>query len=116
MYCQKCRTPLKLDGSLESLNPAAFELLVSKLIFTRRAACGWILTQLQTQQARRFRNTAPYLHLHELPTLRSDANSTNEPLEMLRRRFTGGPYRPRGRVASRTRRVCRKAIVETCPL
>ncbi|KAJ5157819.1 Vacuolar protein sorting-associated protein 30 [Penicillium canariense] len=31
MYCQKCRTPLKLDGSLESLNPAAFELLASKL-------------------------------------------------------------------------------------
>lgn len=30
MYCQKCRTPLKLDSSLESLNPAAFELLVSK--------------------------------------------------------------------------------------
>ncbi|KAA8642309.1 beclin 1 [Aspergillus tanneri] len=27
MYCQKCRTPLKLDGSLESLNPAAFDLL-----------------------------------------------------------------------------------------
>ncbi|KAJ5114483.1 hypothetical protein NUU61_000242 [Penicillium alfredii] len=29
MYCQKCRTPLKLDGSLESLNPAAFDLLVN---------------------------------------------------------------------------------------
>ncbi|EPS31534.1 hypothetical protein PDE_06489 [Penicillium oxalicum 114-2] len=29
MYCQKCRTPLQLDGSLESLNPAAFELLVN---------------------------------------------------------------------------------------
>ncbi|KAF3399113.1 Vacuolar protein sorting-associated protein atg6 [Talaromyces pinophilus] len=28
MYCQKCRTPLKLDGSLEALNPAAFDLLV----------------------------------------------------------------------------------------
>ncbi len=28
MYCQKCRTPLKLDGSLEDLNPAAFDLLV----------------------------------------------------------------------------------------
>ncbi|KAF2400525.1 autophagy protein Apg6 [Trichodelitschia bisporula] len=27
MYCQKCRTPLKLDGSLEELNPAAFKLL-----------------------------------------------------------------------------------------
>ncbi|KAL4883733.1 autophagy protein Apg6-domain-containing protein [Aspergillus karnatakaensis] len=28
MQCQKCRTPLKLDGSLESLNPAAFDLLI----------------------------------------------------------------------------------------
>ncbi|OXV07715.1 hypothetical protein Egran_04520 [Elaphomyces granulatus] len=28
MYCQKCRSPLKLDGSLESLNPAAFDLLI----------------------------------------------------------------------------------------
>jgi beclin 1 len=28
MFCQKCRTPLKLDGSLEDLNPAAYDLLV----------------------------------------------------------------------------------------
>jgi hypothetical protein len=32
MYCQKCRTPLKLDGSLESLNPAAFDLLVGEFL------------------------------------------------------------------------------------
>jgi beclin 1 len=31
MYCQKCRTPLKLDKSLEELNPAAFDLLVGML-------------------------------------------------------------------------------------
>ncbi|KAI0473962.1 APG6-domain-containing protein [Xylariaceae sp. FL0804] len=29
MYCQKCRAPLKLDGSLGELNPAAFDLLVA---------------------------------------------------------------------------------------
>ncbi|KAH7027674.1 autophagy protein Apg6-domain-containing protein [Microdochium trichocladiopsis] len=29
MYCQKCRTPLKLDSSLAELNPAAFDLLVT---------------------------------------------------------------------------------------
>ncbi|KAI6783302.1 uncharacterized protein J7T54_004329 [Emericellopsis cladophorae] len=29
MYCQKCRQPLKLDGSLEDLNPAAYDLLIS---------------------------------------------------------------------------------------
>nr|POF25969.1 vacuolar protein sorting-associated protein atg6 [Quercus suber] len=28
MQCQKCRTLLKLDGSLESLNPASFQILV----------------------------------------------------------------------------------------
>lgn len=33
MYCQKCRTPLKLDSSLEELNPAAFDLLVGKYLF-----------------------------------------------------------------------------------
>lgn len=30
MFCQKCRTPLKLDGSLEDLNPAAYDLLVGQ--------------------------------------------------------------------------------------
>ncbi|KAL8338667.1 hypothetical protein RB601_006259 [Gaeumannomyces tritici] len=29
MNCQKCRTPLKLDGSLQDLNPAAYDLLVT---------------------------------------------------------------------------------------
>ncbi|KAK4128127.1 APG6-domain-containing protein [Parathielavia appendiculata] len=29
MYCQKCRTPLRLDSSLEKLNPAAYDLLVA---------------------------------------------------------------------------------------
>ncbi|KAL3479002.1 autophagy protein Apg6-domain-containing protein [Aspergillus californicus] len=28
MFCQKCRTPLKLDGSLDALNPAAFDVLI----------------------------------------------------------------------------------------
>ncbi|OJD13621.1 hypothetical protein AJ78_05943 [Emergomyces pasteurianus Ep9510] len=28
MFCQKCRAALKLDGSLEDLNPAAFDLLI----------------------------------------------------------------------------------------
>lgn len=27
LYCQKCRTPLKIDSSLESLNPASFKIL-----------------------------------------------------------------------------------------
>ena len=32
MYCQKCRTLLRLDGSLQDLNPSAFKLLVGKVI------------------------------------------------------------------------------------
>ncbi|KIX01836.1 uncharacterized protein Z518_09563 [Rhinocladiella mackenziei CBS 650.93] len=28
MYCQKCRQPLRIDGSVEELNPASFDLLV----------------------------------------------------------------------------------------
>ncbi|KAL4802983.1 autophagy protein Apg6-domain-containing protein [Aspergillus unguis] len=32
MHCQKCRTPLKLDGSLEALNPSAFDLLIGKTV------------------------------------------------------------------------------------
>ncbi|RKF79543.1 Vacuolar protein sorting-associated protein atg6 [Golovinomyces cichoracearum] len=28
MQCQKCRSPLRFDGSLEDLNPAAFDILV----------------------------------------------------------------------------------------
>lgn len=45
MYCQKCRTPLKLDSSLEDLNPAAYDLLVGMYA----QAC--IITILaQTQQ------------------------------------------------------------------
>jgi beclin len=30
MHCQKCRSPLRLDSSLEDLNPAAFKLLAGK--------------------------------------------------------------------------------------
>lgn len=30
MYCQECKTPLKLDLSLQDLNPAAFKLLTGE--------------------------------------------------------------------------------------
>lgn len=40
MHCQKCRTPLRLDGSLEDLNPAAYDLLVGK--YTRRCRFAFI--------------------------------------------------------------------------
>lgn len=33
MNCQKCRIPLKLDNSLQDLNPATYDLLVG--------LCAW---------------------------------------------------------------------------
>jgi beclin 1 len=27
LYCQKCRTPIDVDASIDQLNPAAFKLL-----------------------------------------------------------------------------------------
>jgi hypothetical protein len=27
LYCQKCRTPIDIDASIDQLNPAAFKLL-----------------------------------------------------------------------------------------
>ena len=32
MYCQKCRVPLKIDSTLDDLNPAAFDLLVGSAV------------------------------------------------------------------------------------
>ncbi|KAF2468193.1 APG6-domain-containing protein [Lindgomyces ingoldianus] len=31
LYCQKCRTPIEIDASLDQLNPAAFKLLTPQL-------------------------------------------------------------------------------------
>lgn len=39
MNCQKCRQPLKLDSSLQDLNPAAFDLLVCTSKLQRFMSC-----------------------------------------------------------------------------
>lgn len=44
MYCQKCRTPLRLDDSLENLNPAAFDLLIG---MRRNIYCTPMILTLQ---------------------------------------------------------------------
>jgi beclin 1 len=31
LYCQKCRTPIDIDASVDQLNPAAFKLLTGVL-------------------------------------------------------------------------------------
>lgn len=47
MYCQKCRTPLSLDGSLQDLNSAAFHLLADASV-TSQPATGQKVTRLYT--------------------------------------------------------------------
>jgi beclin 1 len=32
LYCQKCRTPIDIDGSIDQLNPAAFKLLTDSTV------------------------------------------------------------------------------------
>lgn len=55
MYCQKCRTPLKLDSSLEELNPAAYDLLVGRsppVCFTSSRSvihCSIVETNFETE-------------------------------------------------------------------
>lgn len=44
MYCQKCRTPLKTDSSLDDLNPAAFDLLVGEIDYCLHST---LLTRLK---------------------------------------------------------------------
>ena len=56
MYCQKCRTPLKLDSSLEDLNPAAFDLLVG-MQFYFKLLKAWLTCE------RRIFTTASQEHL-----------------------------------------------------
>ena len=42
MYCQKCRTPIRLDDSLEHLNPASFKILIG----TSSEIHHWAVTHL----------------------------------------------------------------------
>jgi len=36
LYCQKCRTPIDIDASIDQLNPAAFKLLTGMCTFLTR--------------------------------------------------------------------------------
>lgn len=56
MYCQKCRAPLKLDSSLEDLNPAAFDLLVG---MTLSSAQNFFLTHLGSSASQYPKNIPP---------------------------------------------------------
>ena len=64
MYCQKCRTPLKVDPSLDNLNPAAFDLLVGKACTTCTALRFPDRNRLNKQSAKE----AEHRSATELPT------------------------------------------------
>lgn len=46
MNCQRCRTPLKLDSSLQDLNSAAFDLLVGQSISVSRSSIANVVQVL----------------------------------------------------------------------
>ncbi|KAF2674566.1 APG6-domain-containing protein [Microthyrium microscopicum] len=69
MYCQKCRTPLKLDHSLEDLNPAAFKLLVDSTTTSETAP-----------RPPRSRSTLPKHHQDRLSEYDSAAKNARQPI------------------------------------
>jgi beclin 1 len=38
LYCQKCRTPIEVDASIDQLNPAAFKLLIGTVHMNTKLA------------------------------------------------------------------------------
>ncbi|KAF9894368.1 autophagy protein 6 [Aspergillus nanangensis] len=85
MYCQKCRTPLKLDGSLESLNPAAFDLLVGSTGKTLPNEGGSSSSRSSYPQERRelydrvSKNTTSPVYRRSIPPPRHAGGSQNYP-------------------------------------
>ncbi|KAJ5887329.1 hypothetical protein N7504_011376 [Penicillium tannophilum] len=82
MYCQKCRTSLKLDGSLESLNPAAFELLVNstgRTLSDHGAASSANRTSYPSERRelydRTTKNATPPVYRRSIPGPRSGGQS-----------------------------------------
>ena len=94
MYCQKCRSPLKLDQSLEDLNPAAFDLLVgmySALILSN------VNSDSQKEQQGQIYNTRHQL-LHpprySVPIPEKEERYTTESPKGLSLPFSSGIYLP----------------------
>ena len=87
MYCQKCRTPLKLDGSIESLNPAAFDLLSSSSISPN---LPFSTNSFETLQASRYQIELP----RDRRIRPNTASTTTDLPNMLCHRFTGGLFPP----------------------
>ena len=85
MYCQKCRTPLKLDDSLDNLNPAAFDLLIGMRRTTPKVPMRLIT---QAQRASHFRMA----DLHSSPTRASGKPSTTKRLRCTTHQCSSGLF------------------------
>lgn len=76
MYCQKCRTPLRVDASLDDLNPAAFDLLVGSAVKTQQnAAIGSRLnypSERKELHDRVSRTAGAPLHRRNIPAPQND--------------------------------------------
>jgi len=63
MFCQKCRTPLKLDGSLEDLNPAAYDLLVGQFSALASPSQNVVSSELTGDRSNALTATSPQASL-----------------------------------------------------
>ena len=79
MNCQKCRTPLQLDNSLQDLNPAAFDLLVGQSFPL------YTLLRLKSVQALLATRMIPIPNQLAWPSLKTGKTSTTKYPRMPRR-------------------------------
>ena len=116
MYCQKCRTPLRLDGSLEGLNPAAYDLLVGKHADTHTLPLPRAHPPSGTTRAHRLspQQHTPNSHRRSHPppgrcTCMSPRGKlhTIEPLEMPRHPYSSAMAPPAGERATHETTPCR---------
>ena len=86
MNCQRCRTPLKLDSSLQDLNSAAFDLLVGQSISIFKSSIAELIQALLASLS----TTVPLRPAYLSP--RSGEISTAKSPRMPRHLFSNGSF------------------------
>ncbi|KAF2155748.1 APG6-domain-containing protein [Myriangium duriaei CBS 260.36] len=81
MYCQKCRTPIRLDDSLDNLNPASFKILVDSAPQlspqTPQSPKSTILRQRRELYQDASKDTAAPLHKRTIPAPNKSPSKLN---------------------------------------
>ncbi|RMZ81218.1 hypothetical protein DV737_g2647, partial [Chaetothyriales sp. CBS 132003] len=76
MYCQKCRTPLTVDASLDDLNPGAFELLVGSSTKSQQSVGSQSRFNHPVERKERYdrasKHSGPPVHKRTVPAPRGD--------------------------------------------